>query len=173
MFGFLKSLFMSQPSSETAKDRLRVVLLADHLSLSPEVVDALRTDLLAVIRRYVEIDEENVDLTFEQREKEVAMLASVPILSVKGSISSEHDSRQSPEMENTDALPLAAVEAESTESTESAEEEEEVQPLEGESTAMVEGRRRRRRRRPLEPEPEPLASTSAGAASPMGQVQSL
>jgi cell division topological specificity factor len=170
VFGFLKSLFMSQPSSETAKDRLRVVLLADHLSLSPEVVDALRSDLLAVIRRYVEIDEENVDLTFEQREKEVAMLASVPILSVKGSISSEHDSRRSPEMEHTDALPLAAVEAESTEF---AEEEEEVQPLEEEPTAMVEGRRRRRRRRPLEPEPEPLASTSAGAASPIGQVQSL
>jgi hypothetical protein len=36
-----------------------------------------------VISRYVEVDIEHVDVTFEQRENEVAMLANVPILSVR------------------------------------------------------------------------------------------
>jgi cell division topological specificity factor len=83
MLGFLKSLFQPQPSSETAKERLKVVLLSDHLSLAPEVVEALKADLLAVITKYVEIDERNAEVTFEQRESDVALSASVPILAVK------------------------------------------------------------------------------------------
>lgn len=83
MLGFLKSLFQPQPSSETAKERLRVVLLSDHLSLAPEVVAALKIDLLAVMSKYVEIDERNAEVTFEQRESDVALSASVPILAVK------------------------------------------------------------------------------------------
>jgi cell division topological specificity factor len=83
MFEFLMRLFRGEPSGQTAKERLRLVLLSDHLSLSPEIVDALKTDLLAVISRYVEVDEAGVDVTFEQREHEVAMLANIPIRSLK------------------------------------------------------------------------------------------
>lgn len=83
MLGFLKSLFQPQSSSEAAKERLRVVLLSDHLSLAPEVVELLKADLLAVMSKYVEIDERNAEVTFEQRESDFALSASVPILSVK------------------------------------------------------------------------------------------
>lgn len=83
MFDFFMRLFRGEPSGQTAKERLRLVLLSDHLALAPDVVDAMKTDLLAVISRYVEVDEANVDVTFEQREHEVAMLANIPIRSMK------------------------------------------------------------------------------------------
>jgi cell division topological specificity factor len=84
VFDFLKSLFKPAPSSgETAKERLRLVLLSDHLSLAPEVIESLKRDLLEVISRYLEIDSEHADVTFEQREREVAMLASIPITAVR------------------------------------------------------------------------------------------
>jgi len=83
MFEFLARLFRGEPSGATAKERLRLVLLSDHLALAPDVVESLKTDLLEVISRYVEVDIEHVDVTFEQREHEVAMLANVPILSLK------------------------------------------------------------------------------------------
>jgi cell division topological specificity factor len=84
VFDFLKSLFKPAPSSgETAKERLRLVLLSDHLSLAPDVVESLKRDLLDVISRYVEIDLEHADVTFEQREREVAMLANIPITAVR------------------------------------------------------------------------------------------
>lgn len=79
MIDFFRSLFKPERSSTTAKERLRLVLLSDHLSLAPEVVEALKTELLAVISRYVEIDANNADVTFEHRDHEVAMLANVPI----------------------------------------------------------------------------------------------
>jgi cell division topological specificity factor len=81
---FFRRLFAPEPrSSDTAKERLRLVLLSDHLSLAPEVVEALKRDLLAVISRYLEIDPALADVTFEQREREVAMLASIPIMGVR------------------------------------------------------------------------------------------
>ena len=84
MFEFLKTLFNPPPpSSTTAKERLRLVLLSDHLSLSPETLAALKADLLAVISRYVEIDSSHADVTFEHRENDVAVLASIPITGVR------------------------------------------------------------------------------------------
>jgi cell division topological specificity factor len=83
MFEFFTRLFRSEPSGQTAKERLRLVLLSDHLALAPDVVEAMKTDLLAVISRYVEVDEANVEVTFEQRDHEVAMLANIPIRSMK------------------------------------------------------------------------------------------
>jgi cell division topological specificity factor len=83
MFEFLTRLFRGEPSGAKAKERLRLVLLSDHLALAPDVVESLKTSLLEVISRYVEVDVEHVDVTVEQREHEVALLANVPILSVK------------------------------------------------------------------------------------------
>jgi len=77
---FIQRFFGKPPSSATAKERLRLVLLSDHLSLAPDVVEALKHDLIEVISRYVDVDVPNCDVTFEQREKEVAMLANIPIL---------------------------------------------------------------------------------------------
>lgn len=84
MIEFLKSLFRpAPPSGSMAKERLRLVLLSDHLSLAPDVVDALKKDLLAVISRYVTIDTTHADVTFEHRENEVAMLANIPITGLR------------------------------------------------------------------------------------------
>jgi cell division topological specificity factor len=83
VFEFIQRFFGKPASSATAKERLRLVLLSDHLSLAPDVVEALKHDLLEVISRYVEVDVANCDVSFEQREKEVAMLADIPILSMR------------------------------------------------------------------------------------------
>ena len=84
MFDFFRSLFKPvPPSGETAKERLKLVLLSDHLSLAPDVVESLKRDLMEVISRYVEIDSAHADVTFEHREREIAMLASIPITGVR------------------------------------------------------------------------------------------
>jgi|GEM_PF-113293 cell division topological specificity factor len=83
LFDFLSRLFRPQGSSETAKERLRLVLLSDHLQLAPDVVEALKRDLIDVISKYVEVDTQSCEVTFEQRDRKVAMLANIPILSMK------------------------------------------------------------------------------------------
>ena len=80
MIEFLKRLFNPEPSSVTARERLRLVLLSDHLALAPDVVESLKSDLIAVISKYVDVDADHCDVTFEQQERVVAMLANIPIL---------------------------------------------------------------------------------------------
>ncbi|HEY0614277.1 MAG TPA: cell division topological specificity factor MinE [Candidatus Elarobacter sp.] len=83
MFEFIQRLFGKPASGAMAKERLRLVLLSDHLSLAPDVVESLKHDLLEVISRYVEVDAANCDVTFEQQERQVAMLANIPILGMR------------------------------------------------------------------------------------------
>ena len=68
MLEFFKRLFNPEPSSVTARERLRLVLLSDHLALAPDVVESLKTDLIAVISKYVDVDAANCDVTFEQQD---------------------------------------------------------------------------------------------------------
>jgi cell division topological specificity factor len=83
MIEFFRKLFAPEQSGATARERLRLVLLSDHLSLAPDVVEALRADLIAVISKYVEVDEANCDVSFEQQDRAVAVLANIPILALR------------------------------------------------------------------------------------------
>lgn len=82
MIDLFNRLFGRQPSSATAKERLRLVLLSDHLSLAPELVTELKRELVEVISRYVEVDLSKIEVNFEQQDRTVAMLANIPILSM-------------------------------------------------------------------------------------------
>ncbi len=82
MIEFFNKLFGRQPSGATAKERLRLVLMSDHLSLAPEMVESMKRDLVDVISRYVEVDREKIDIHFEHEDKALAMLANIPITGV-------------------------------------------------------------------------------------------
>jgi len=82
MIEFLKRLFGQQGSSATAKERLRLVLMTDHLELAPEMIEAMKRDLVDLISRYVEVDRERIEVNFERQDRTLAMLANIPILGV-------------------------------------------------------------------------------------------
>ena len=46
--------------ASTARERLRLVLLSDHLALAPDVVESIKSDLFAVLSKYVEFDESSL-----------------------------------------------------------------------------------------------------------------
>jgi len=83
MIDFFKKIFKPEGSSTTARERLRLVLLSDHLSLAPDVVESLKLDLIAVISKYVEVDEAACDVSFERQDSAIAMMANIPILAMK------------------------------------------------------------------------------------------
>jgi cell division topological specificity factor len=82
MIDFLRRLFGQSGSSVTAKERLRLVLMTDHLELSPELIEAMKRDLVDVISRHVEVDRDKIEVNFERQDSALAMLANIPILSV-------------------------------------------------------------------------------------------
>lgn len=81
--GLLSNLFGRKPSSSVAKDRLQVVLLHDRADLSPDLMDDLRKDIIEVIRNYVEIDESRIELGLEHEDRSVALVANIPVKTVR------------------------------------------------------------------------------------------
>ena len=79
---FLKRLFGQSGSSATAKERLRLVLMTDHLELAPEMIERLKADLVDVISRHVEVDRDRIEVNFERQDTALALLANIPIISV-------------------------------------------------------------------------------------------
>ena len=82
MMDWIKKFFGQSGSSTAAKERLRLVLMTDHLALAPDMIEAMKRDLVDVISRYVEVDREKVEVNFEREDRALAMLANIPIKSV-------------------------------------------------------------------------------------------
>lgn len=70
-------------SKNVAQERLRLVLMHDRVDLSPQVLEELRTDLMNVIKDYMEIDENEMLINLEQDNKCVALVANIPVVKMK------------------------------------------------------------------------------------------
>lgn len=65
-------------SKDTLKERLKVVLAYDRAHLSPGMVEQLKQDLMAVLKRYFP-DEENLEIHVETIDDKMKLQADVPI----------------------------------------------------------------------------------------------
>ncbi len=72
-------------SKETAKERLQLVLIHDRASLSKGIVDDLKKDLIAVISKYMEFDEKNLEVQVEDKEDMAILEVNIPISQLKRS----------------------------------------------------------------------------------------
>ena len=80
----MKLLNRNQKSSkEIAKDRLKVVLIHDRANISPEVMQALKNDIIEVISHYMDINKSEIEISLENDANSVALLANIPINRIK------------------------------------------------------------------------------------------
>lgn len=70
-------------SKEIAKDRLKVVLIHDRANISPEIMQAIKNDIIEVISHYVDIDKQEMEISLENDSESVALLANIPITRIK------------------------------------------------------------------------------------------
>lgn len=70
-------------SKEIAKDRLKVVLIHDRANISPEVMQALKNDIIEVISHYMDINKNEMEISLENDDNSVALLANIPVNRIK------------------------------------------------------------------------------------------
>jgi cell division topological specificity factor len=70
-------------SKNTAKERLRLVLVQDRASMSPATLEALKEDLIRVISEYMEIDQTGLEVSLSSEDESVALVCNIPILKLK------------------------------------------------------------------------------------------
>ena len=90
MFDFFKSFGGgSQTSKNVAKERLKLVLVHDRIDWSPQLLEAIKDDILKVISNYAEIDEDGLDIKMSKTRSETddkpvsALVANIPLKNIK------------------------------------------------------------------------------------------
>lgn len=91
------SLFRKKtPSSETAKDRLKLVLIQDRINCSDDVLEKIKADIIEVLAKYAEIDMEELNVEMSKVDKDSdkkfgtpVLLANIPIKNMKRVIDTE------------------------------------------------------------------------------------
>jgi cell division topological specificity factor len=157
MIDFLSKFFRREEASKTlAKERLRFILMSDRVSLAPDIFDAMKGEMLEVLRRYLEIDEHGMDVHFENAERQFALLATIPVREVR-----THDAIA------LARRPVPQAVAPIEENHAAADEPEIVAATE---QVRPPPRRRRRRRpraaNPVAPQPEPTSDQGEGPQPP-------
>ncbi len=115
---------IGEASKAVAANRLRLVLMQDRTNLTPRVLEQMRSELVDLLSKYLEMDKDLLELNFEQEGDQVALMLSIPVIRAK----------DEEEIEAT----LAAQSINSEESEEESESEEENQETDEEVEANIE-----------------------------------
>jgi cell division topological specificity factor len=70
-------------SKNAAKDRLRLVLMHDRSDIPATMMEAIRAEMVQVLNKYVEIDQEALEVLLEKEAGSIGLVLNIPIRRVK------------------------------------------------------------------------------------------
>ena len=123
-------------SKAVATNRLKLVLMQDRTNLTPRVLEQMRSELVDLLSKYLEMDKDLLELNFEQEGDQVALMLSIPVIRAK-------------DEEEIEAILAAEAENKEEELEEDSEDEaEEVEAEEASEEEIAEDAPKPKRRRP-------------------------
>ena len=88
MFDLIDRIFgrKAPASSQDAKARLKFLLVHDEIDLSPAQVEKLKAEIMEVIAKYVDVDQDSVDFRLDKAGGRIALVSNVPVRRVTARI---------------------------------------------------------------------------------------
>lgn len=92
ILNFLKGLVKKEKnkeSSDTAKERLHLVLMQDRANVSADFLELMKQEIIEVIKKYIDVDEKEIDVHLTNKANEdgtvgaPALYANIPIVTIK------------------------------------------------------------------------------------------
>jgi cell division topological specificity factor len=69
-------------SKEEAKKRLKLLLIHDQIELSPSQLEDMKSEIMDVIRRYLDVNEEDSQFRLDRQDSAITLVGAVPITRV-------------------------------------------------------------------------------------------
>ena len=93
VIAFFKNMKKSEKntnsSKDAAKERLHLVLMQDRANVSADFLDLMRQEIIDVIKKYIEVDENEIDVRLTNKQNTdgttgaPALYANIPIVNIK------------------------------------------------------------------------------------------
>ncbi len=92
ILNFFKGLVKKEKnkeSSDTAKERLHLVLMQDRANVSADFLELMKQEIIEVIKKYIDVDEKEIDVHLTNKANEdgtvgaPALYANIPIVTIK------------------------------------------------------------------------------------------
>lgn len=80
----INKFFKDESSSkERAVERLRLVLVHDRANVAPGLMESLKEELIEVISKYMDIDEDTMEVTLNSGELSASLIANIPVKRIR------------------------------------------------------------------------------------------
>jgi len=66
-------------SKDTARNRLRLVLIQDRLDLSPELMAAMKREIWEVVSRYMVVDDDFIEFEVRRLEELMVLVSNIQV----------------------------------------------------------------------------------------------
>ena len=82
-------IFGKKSSKQVAKDRLKILLISDRVSCSPQMLELIKHDIAKVISKYMKIYTDSMEIEINNAsskgklKKNPTLYANIPILDMK------------------------------------------------------------------------------------------
>lgn len=70
-------------SRNHAKSRLKLIIAHDRASINPDMMEAMREEILTVVARYVEVNREEMEFSLSNDQRMTSLTANLPIRQIK------------------------------------------------------------------------------------------
>ncbi len=97
---------LEEKSKNTAKERLHLVLMQDRANVSADFLDMMRQEIIEVIKKYIDVDENDIDVRLTNKVNEdgsvgaPALYANIPIAGVKENAAAKVEKKEEPKKED-------------------------------------------------------------------------
>lgn len=80
----INKFFKDETSSkDRAVERLRLVLVHDRANVAPGLMETLKEELIEVISKYMDIDEESMEVSLNSGELSASLVANIPVKRIR------------------------------------------------------------------------------------------
>lgn len=123
----------TKESSDTAKERLHLVLMQDRANVSADFLELMKQEIIEVIKKYIDVDEKAIDVRLTNKSNEdgtvgaPALYANIPITTIKNEARKVNVAPEKVEEQKEESTKKISKEEEKEKTSKASNQEKEVE----------------------------------------------